>query len=126
VIRLAGLENRDSGYSLADYRQLLEQVYIDARRDESRRLATAVNTALFRSLSPVNPALENRGVKMAPFVVLIGTQMPAILVEVSCVSNEDEVKLLTSPEYRDAITRGLLRGIRSYASTLERSDKRGL
>jgi N-acetylmuramoyl-L-alanine amidase len=127
TIRLAGLENRDSGYSLSDYRELLEQVYIDARRDESHRLARTVNTALFRSLSVVNPQLENRGVKMAPFVVLIGTQMPAILVEVSCVSNDEEAALLASPEYRERIARGLLKGIRSYASTLaEGSDKGGL
>ncbi|MBI2216198.1 MAG: N-acetylmuramoyl-L-alanine amidase [Candidatus Rokubacteria bacterium] len=126
TIRLAGMENRDSGYSLADYRELLEQVYIDARRDESRRLARTVNTQLFRSLSAINPHLENRGVKTAPFVVLIGTQMPAILVEVSCVSNDEEAALLTSPEYRERIARGLLKGIRSYANTLDGSDKRGL
>jgi N-acetylmuramoyl-L-alanine amidase len=126
TVRLAGLENRDSGYSLSDYRQLLEQVYIRARRDESRRLATSVNTELFRALSPINPSLENRGVKTAPFVVLIGTEMPAILVEVSCVTNEDEVKLLTDGEYREQIALGLLKGIRSYANTLDGSGKRGL
>jgi N-acetylmuramoyl-L-alanine amidase len=126
TVRLAGIENRDSGYSLADYRHLLERVYMSARRDESRRLATSVNTELFRALSPINPSLENRGVKTAPFVVLIGTEMPAILVEVSCVSNEDEVKLLTEGEYREQIALGLLKGIRSYANTLEGSGKRGL
>jgi N-acetylmuramoyl-L-alanine amidase len=126
AIRLARLENRHSGYSLADYRQLLDAVYNDARRDESRRLALAVNTALFRSLSPINPLLENRGVKTAPFVVLLGTQMPAILVEPSSVTNNDEVALLTRGEYREQIARGLLRGIRSYASSLDGSDKRGL
>jgi N-acetylmuramoyl-L-alanine amidase len=125
TIRLAGRENRDSGYSLSDYRQLLEQVYMDARRDESRRLARTVNSELFRSLSAVNPRLENRGVKMAPFVVLVGTEMPAILVEVSSLSNDDEVKLLTSAEYREEIARGLLGGIRAYADTLGGFDKRG-
>ena len=105
---------------------MLERVYIDARRDESRRLATAVNTELFGSMRTVNPALENRGVKTAPFVVLIGTEMPAILVEVSCVSNDDEVTLLGGVEYRDAIARGLLRGIHAYVNSLGGNEKRGL
>ncbi len=126
TLRLARLENRDSGYSLADYRRLLDEVYIDARRDESRRLARTVNTELFRTLSPLNPQLENRGVKTAPFVVLLGTEMPAILVEVSCVTNKDEVALLTSGAYREQIARGLLTGIRSYATTLDGSNRRGL
>jgi N-acetylmuramoyl-L-alanine amidase len=62
---------------------------------------------------------------MAPFVVLVGTQMPAILVEISCLSNDDEVKLLTSAEYREKIALALFKGIRSYASKLNRSDWKG-
>jgi N-acetylmuramoyl-L-alanine amidase len=65
VIKLASIENRDSGYSLADYRRLLEKIYLDTRRDESHRLAKTINTELYQSLSQINPELENRGVKMA-------------------------------------------------------------
>ena len=119
VLRLASAENRDSGYSLAAYRRLLEKVYIDARRDESHALARSLNTDLYRSLSEVNPELENRGVKTAPFAVLVGTEMPAVLVEVSCLSNEADVRLLTMADYRDRIAMALLRGIRSYASGLD-------
>lgn len=118
AIKLAALENRESGYSLSDYRQLLEKIYIDTKRDESHRLARVINTELYRSLRQVNPELENRGVKMAPFLVLVGTEMPAILVEVSCLSNEDEVKLLTNGDYREKIALALLKGIRSYANKL--------
>jgi N-acetylmuramoyl-L-alanine amidase len=114
VMKLASLENQDSGYSLADYRRILEKVYIDTKRDESHRLARSIHAELFRTLSRINPALENRGVKTAPFAVLIGTQMPAILAEVSCLSNEDEVKLLTSEDYREKIATAIQRGIRSY------------
>jgi N-acetylmuramoyl-L-alanine amidase len=125
TVRLASRENQDSGYSLADYRQLLERVFIDARRDESRRLARAVHTELFTSLRGVNPGLQNRGVKTAPFVVLAGTQMPAILAEVSCLSNDDEVKLLKSADYREAIALALLNGIRAYANSLRASPTKG-
>jgi N-acetylmuramoyl-L-alanine amidase len=123
VLKLASIENRDSGYSLADYRRLLEKIYLDTRREESQRLATAINSELYQSLSQINPELENRGVKMAPFAVLIGTQMPAILAEVSCLSNEDDVKLLTNADYREKIAEALLRGILSYANNLNGSEK---
>ena len=67
VIKLASIENRDSGYSLADYRRVLDKIYLDTRREESHRLAKAINGELYQSLSLINPELENRGVKMAPF-----------------------------------------------------------
>jgi N-acetylmuramoyl-L-alanine amidase len=122
---LAHRENGESGYSLADYRRLLEQVFMDTRRDESRRLAQTINAELYRSLREINPMLQDRGVKMAPFVVLVGTQMPAILVEVSCLSNEDEVELLKSAYYREKIALALLKGIRSYADNLKGLAQKG-
>jgi N-acetylmuramoyl-L-alanine amidase len=125
TLSLATLENRESSYSFTDYRRILDKIYIDTRRDESRRLAKSIQTELYRSLRQTNPDVENRGVKMAPFVVLVGTQMPAILVEISCLSNDDEVKLLTSAEYREKIALALFKGIRSYASKLNRSDWKG-
>jgi N-acetylmuramoyl-L-alanine amidase len=125
VIKLVSMENRESGYSLSDYRQLLEKVYIHTRRDESRRLAETIHTELYHALREINPTIDNRGVKTAPFIVLVGTQMPAILVEVSCLSNEDEVRLLTNGEYREKIALALLRGIRSYAHSLNGSRKKG-
>jgi N-acetylmuramoyl-L-alanine amidase len=118
ILKLASIENRDSGYSLADYRQLLEKIYFDTRRDESHALARTINAELYRALSQINPDLENRGVKTAPFAVLMGTQMPAVLAEVSCLSNEDDVKLLTNGDYRERIAEALLQGIRSYTNNL--------
>jgi hypothetical protein len=80
--------------SLADMRTLVDMIYMDARKDESKRLAESVQRALLRDLRRVNPAIEDRGVKTAPFVVLVGTRMPAILAEVSRLSNDDEAELL--------------------------------
>lgn len=115
VDRLAGEENRGSGYSLSDFRQLLEGLYADMRQTESRAFAQAVQDQLVTSLRRVNPGVENRGVKSAPFVVLIATEMPGILAEVSCMSNEADAKNLSHPDYRQAIAQALADGVRAYA-----------
>jgi N-acetylmuramoyl-L-alanine amidase len=114
--RLAASENRDSGYSMADMRQLLDGIYAGVRQDKSRQLAEMVQTALFRSLGRVNPKIDNRGVKSAPFIVLLSTRMPAILAEVSCLSNAEEARLLARPLYRQYIAEALASGLRAYAS----------
>jgi N-acetylmuramoyl-L-alanine amidase len=115
--RLALDENRESGYTLADYRRLLEGVLADARSGESRRLAEAVQGGLFSSLRPSVPRLESHGVKEAPFVVLIATEMPGILAEVSTVSNDEEARRLKDAGYRKTIARALADGILAYAES---------
>jgi len=125
TLNLASRENRDSALSLSDYKHILEKIYVDARRDESRALAKSVQSELHHSLQTKNPQLIDRGVKTAPFVVLIGTEMPAILVEVACLSNPDEVELLTKEDYRETIALALSRGIRNYASRLNTPVAKG-
>lgn len=115
IQRLAGDENRESGYTLADYRRLLEGVLVDARSGESRKLAESVQGGLVASLRPSVPKLEDHGVKEAPFVVLIATEMPGILAEVSTVSNDDEARRLKDEGYRQTIARALADGILAYA-----------
>jgi N-acetylmuramoyl-L-alanine amidase len=121
LTELAAAENRGSRYSLADMRKILDRLYTDVRQDSSRRLAGAIQTALFHSLAQVNPALDDRGVKAAPFLVLVSTEMPAVLAEVSCLSNDDDVRLLSQDAYRQSIAEALARGIRSYAGEVARS-----
>ena len=116
LTELAASENRVSGYSLADMRKLLDSVYADARRDESHELATAVQRQLFSTLRATDPALENWGVKRAPFIVLVATDMPAILAEVGCISNEKEAAMLDRADHRQKIATALFQGIRAYAS----------
>ncbi|MBK5258892.1 MAG: N-acetylmuramoyl-L-alanine amidase [Thermoanaerobaculia bacterium] len=125
LTNLAATENRGSGYSLADMRKLLDGVYADARRDESRELAGAVQKHLHDGLSTAAPGLENWGVKRAPFVVLVATDMPAVLAEVGCISNEREAAMLTRPEYRQRIADALYAGISSYASANDAPQKKG-
>lgn len=126
LTRLAAAENRESGYSMADMRKLLDRIYADVRQDKSRALAEVVQASLYKSIGKVNPGIEDRGIKAAPFIVLLSTEMPAILAEVSCLSNEDEAALLTKPLYRQYIAEALAAGIRSYADAVEdEPEKKG-
>ena len=121
--RLASKENQGSGYSLSDFRKLLDGVYVDLRRDESRSLARFVHRSVYGTLRKQDEAIRNRGVKQAPFVVLIGTEMPAILAEVSCLSNAEEARLLATDEYRLDIAEALADGIRGYADSLRPDEE---
>ena len=125
LTKLAAAENIGSGYSLADLRKLLDGVYADARRDESHQLATVVQQHLYTRLRASDPKLENWGIKRAPFVVLVATDMPAILAEVGCLSNPKEVKMLTSETYRQEIADALFDGIHAYASAHDAPQKKG-
>lgn len=115
LTELAAAENRGSGLSMSELRPLLDDIYLDVRNDQSRALAASVQRALYRSLSRVNPELSDRGVKTAPFIVLAKTEMPAILAEVSCLSNRREAELLTKPLYRQYIAEALFEGLAGYA-----------
>ena len=125
LTELAAAENSASGYSLADLRKLLDGVYADARRDESRELATTVQRQLYSRLRSHDPELENWGVKRAPFVVLVATDMPAILAEVGCMSNKKEAVMLAQPAYRQRIAEALFDGIHAYASANDAPQKKG-
>lgn len=125
LTKLAADENSMSGYSMADLRKLLDGVYADARRDESQQLAAKVQQQLFGQLRSADPGLENWGVKRAPFVVLVATDMPAILAEVGCMSNRSEAAMLGRPDYRQKIAEALYRGIHAYAGAAETPQKKG-
>lgn len=125
LTQLAAAENLTSGYALADLRKLLDRVYADVRRDESRRLASVVQNQLFSGLRGVDPGLENWGVKRAPFIVLVATDMPAILAEVGCLSNEREAEMLRSGAYREQIAQALFHGINAYASANDAPQRKG-
>lgn len=126
LTKLAAAENTVSGYSMADMRKLLDGIYADARRDESHQLASVVQQRLFSTLREIDPALENWGVKRAPFIVLVATEMPAILAEVGCISNQKEVAMLARPEYRQKIADALFEGIRAYSNASDASQKKGI
>ena len=123
--QLAAAENGESGYSMSDLRRLLDGVYTHLRGAESRDLAESVQHELHRELAEVTPELRDRGVKTAPFVVLINTEMPAILTEVSDLADAREVALLRSSAYRDRIAGALAAGVRRYADSVSTTRQKG-
>ena len=123
--QLAGKENRDSGYHLADFRRLLEGVYVNVRQQESRKLAHVVQQELVAVLGNTNPAIRDKGVRSAPFLVLVATESPGILAEVSCLSNDEEAGRLAEPAYRQRIARALFLGIHAYADARNRVARLG-
>jgi N-acetylmuramoyl-L-alanine amidase len=120
ITRLASAENLESGYSMADVKRLLEGVYSDFRQEQSRALAAAVQRRLVRSVRELSPEVRDRGVKSAPFLVLVETGMPAILAEVSSLSNVEEASLLADPAYRDRLAQAIFEGIQSYSHSVRK------
>jgi N-acetylmuramoyl-L-alanine amidase len=125
LVELTSRENRGSGYSMADVRALLDGIYLDLRQEQSQRLAVRIQEALHAGLVEASPGLRDRGVKPAPFLVLVATDMPAILAEVSCLSHREEVELLQTDAYRQRIAEALFEGIDSYARGLSGPAVRG-
>ena len=122
LTKLAAEENGTSGYSMADVRRMLDRIYADVRRDESRRLASSLQQKLYTDLHSGDAALENWGVKRAPFLVLVATEMPAVLAEVGCLTDHRDAAMLQRGDYRQQIAEALYRGIRDYAAS---SEKKG-
>lgn len=118
LTRLAANENTDSGHTLAEMRELLDRIYAGVRHDKSQRLAREIHGALYGSLRRVNPQLRDRGVKTAPFLVLVDTEMPAVLAEVAALSSSAEAAMLEKPLYRDYIADSLAEGIIAYAESI--------
>ena len=119
AMRVAALENEASNKSLSDLQDLVKAILANTKLTESRILAEKVQAELVRTLSRYYSGVENRGVKYAPFLVLVGTRMPAILVEASFISNPLEARRLKSSRYLDRIAEGIYRGIKAYIESLK-------
>jgi len=96
----------------------VKKIALKEKIEESHEFASDVQEALHSGLAAKNTGIRNRGVKKAPFIVLIGANMPSILAEISFVSNPNDEKKLQTPEYRQRIAESLYRGIAKYVSGL--------
>jgi len=94
---------------------LVKKIALKDKIDESKELAGDVDESLYAGISKGNDGLKNRGVKKAPFVVLIGANMPSILAEISFVTNPEDAEELQRPAYRERVAESLYNGVARYA-----------
>ena len=118
ALEVAARENSVSDKSIHELQDLVKKIALKEKIEESREFATDVEDALHSGLAAKNPGLRDRGVKKAPFIVLIGANMPSILAEVSFVSNPGDERKLKKADYRQRIAESLYRGIAKYVSGL--------
>lgn len=114
AMELAALENSTSTKKISDLQLILSDLMRNSKISESSRLARAVQDSLVKRLKSKYRQVKNLGVKQAPFYVLIGAQMPSILIETSFVSHRMEEKRLNSAAYRQKIAEGIAAGIKKY------------
>jgi N-acetylmuramoyl-L-alanine amidase len=118
ALDVAARENAVSEESIHELQDLVKKIALKEKIDESREFATDVQRSLHSGLAAKSPGIRNRGVKKAPFIVLIGANMPSILAEISFVSNPGDERRLGTADYRQCIAESLYRGIAKYVSGL--------
>ena len=118
ALEVAARENAVSEKSIHELQDLVKKIALKDKIDESRELASDVQRSMVSGLGAKDRGLRDRGVKKAPFIVLIGANMPSILAEISFVSNPSDERKLQTPEYRQKIAESLYRGVQRYVSGL--------
>ena len=118
ALEVAARENAVSDESIHELSDLVKKITLKDKIDESREFAVDVQKSLYTDLEEGNPGLRDRGIKKAPFVVLIGANMPSILAEISFLTNSDDARELQQPAYRQRIAESLYRGVSRYISGL--------
>jgi len=118
ALEVAARENAASEKDIHELQDLVKKIALREKIDESREFAADVQQSLHNGLSARNAVIRDRGVKKAPFVVLIGANMPSILAEISFLSNPADEKKLKTPEYRQRIAESLYRGVSRYVNGL--------
>ncbi|MBZ5615953.1 MAG: N-acetylmuramoyl-L-alanine amidase [Acidobacteriia bacterium] len=118
ALEVAARENAVSEKSIHELQDLVKKIALKEKIEESREFAGNVQESLYGGLALRNAGIRNRGIKKAPFIVLIGANMPSILAEISFVSNPTDERKLESSEHRQRIAESLYRGVSKYASGL--------
>ncbi|HEY2843302.1 MAG TPA: N-acetylmuramoyl-L-alanine amidase [Bryobacteraceae bacterium] len=122
ALDLATRENATTESSIFDLKDVLEKIALKDKIDESREFASRLQTSLY-TLTKAGPTVKNRGVKKAPFVVLIGAQMPSVLAEIGFLTNAADEALMRKNEHRQKIAEALYKGIAAYAETLSQTEQ---
>ena len=118
ALAVASRENAAAQRSIHELRDLLAKIALTEKIEESREFATHVQSSLYKGLASETKGLRDRGVRKAPFMVLLGAEMPAILAEVGFLSNPRDEKLLRTGAYRQKIAEHLYKGVSRYSESL--------
>lgn len=116
ALEVAARENATSEKTIHELEDLVRKIALQDKVDESREFATAIQSALQATLASAGS--RDRGVRKAPFLVLVGAAMPSVLAEIGFLSNPREERLLKRPAHRQRIAEALFQGVSNYASTL--------
>jgi N-acetylmuramoyl-L-alanine amidase len=119
VIELAARENATSEKNISDLQMILNDLMLNSKISESSRLAEYVQLSMVKKIDSKYSKINNLGVKQAPFYVLIGAEMPSILIETSFISNESEEKRLREEKYLNLIAEGIFHGIEKYIDEIQ-------
>ena len=117
---VAARENASSSTSMGKLPELVQQITLNSKVKESREFAQMVQTSLVRGMRAQNKALLDRGVKQAPFIVLIGADMPSVLAEISFITNSAEATLLKNEAYKQRIAQSLADAVLKYQASLKK------
>ncbi|MEY2428027.1 MAG: N-acetylmuramoyl-L-alanine amidase [Verrucomicrobiota bacterium] len=118
AMEVAARENAVANVGIHDLEDLVKKIARNEKIDESREFAEDIQASLSQRVQKGNKTVKNRGVRKAPFVVLIGADMPSILTEISFLSNPADEQLLKQPENRQRVAEGLYQGVASYLQSL--------
>ncbi|HYL36440.1 MAG TPA: N-acetylmuramoyl-L-alanine amidase [Bryobacteraceae bacterium] len=118
ALEVAARENSGSQETIYELQDLLQKIALKDKVEESREFASRVQTAMFALSAKTNAHSKDRGVKKAPFVVLIGATMPSVLAEIGFISNAQDERAMRRPDHRQRIAEALYKGLSSYAGTL--------
>ena len=116
---VAARENSASGRTMHSLPDIVKAITLNNKLDESRDFATLVQRSMIENLARANRDVRDRGVKQAPFVVLIGAGMPSVLAEIAFMTHSQEGKLLKTAAYRQRIAEALFQGVRRYQRSLK-------
>jgi len=118
ALDLAARENAPAESSIFDLKDVVEKIALKDKIDESREFASRLQTSLFTLTKAT--AAKNRGIKKAPFVVLIGAQMPSVLAEIGFLTNSSDEAQMRKTDHRQRIAEALYKGIAAYADSLSK------
>ncbi|MCX6557346.1 MAG: N-acetylmuramoyl-L-alanine amidase, partial [Candidatus Aminicenantes bacterium] len=114
ALSLAEKENSGTGYAMNDFKAIVQKIGNTLKYQEAKVLARSIQRSLYGNMHRSNGNLYDYGVKTAPFIVLLGVDMPSVLTEVTCLSDPEEEQKLNSEDYREDIARYMEEGIIQY------------